>query len=325
MDETVRATRPSPPVNFPSTERTLAHSFSSTMWARRVKSAVLNRFGNQRDVSQPFCRFLGPSLLCICDPWALHSPVSRRLMTCMVALPDGTFMILNGAQHEIAGFDGVDSPNLSALLYDPSQPIGARISILNTTMIAPMYNSEATLLRDGRVLASGSDPNPNGKQIFLEELRIEVYIPPYLNQGLMQPVVTIPNTDWAYGGRYQIMVRLNQGKTRTSSMRVSLVAATSSTHGKVMGGRTIFPEFSFSGNNVCTVTAPPNSKISPPAGTSCSSWMAQCRPTAYSLGSEATQRRSGIGLLCQASILQVSDLLHANRTSSLEKCPTLLS
>ncbi|KAF8264450.1 hypothetical protein EI94DRAFT_1703239 [Lactarius quietus] len=194
--------------------------------------------------------------------WAIERMPSVRVMPCMVALPDGTFMIMNGAQHGISGFDEADNPNLSALLYDPSQPAGARISILNTTTIARMYHSEATLLPDGRVLVSGSDPNPNGKKIFPEELRIEAYIPPYLNEGLKRPVVTIPNTDWAYGGCYQIMVRLFQSKT--SCMRVSLVAATSSTHGNNMGGRTIFPAFSCSENNVCTVTTPPNSKVSPP-------------------------------------------------------------
>jgi hypothetical protein len=180
----------------------------------------------------------------------------------MVALPDGTVMIMNGAQQGVAGFDSASNPNLSALLYDPSQPINARISILNTTTIARLYHSEATLLPDARVLVSGSDPNPDGPQTFPEERRIEVYIPPYLNQGLTQPVVTIQDTDWAYGAQYHISVQLFQGQT--SGMRVSLIAATSSTHGNNMGGRTIFPVFSCPGNNSCTVTAPPNAQISPP-------------------------------------------------------------
>jgi hypothetical protein len=175
----------------------------------------------------------------------------------MVALPDGTFMIVNGAQEGIAGFGGVASdPNLSALLYDPSQPVGLRFSILNSTTIPRMYHSEATLLPDGRVLISGSDPETPGLP---EELRIEVYILPYLNQGFIQPTLTVPNTDWAYGEQYEISVHLFQNQT----MRVSLVAAVSSTHGNVMGGRTIFPAFSCSGT-VCTVTAPPNAQISPP-------------------------------------------------------------
>ncbi|KAH8995153.1 copper radical oxidase [Lactarius hatsudake] len=197
--------------------------------------------------------------------WVIERMPSKRVMPCMVALPDGTFMIMNGAQQGVAGFQAADDPNLSALLYDPSQPVESRISFLNSTTIARMYHSEATLLPDGRVLVSGSDPNgfdPPKPPKFPEELRIEVYIPPYLNEGLAQPVVTIPNTDWAYGGQYQISVQLFQGQT--SGMRVSLVAATSSTHGNAMGGRTIFPAFSCSGNNICTVTAPPNARVSPP-------------------------------------------------------------
>ena len=66
-------------------------------------------------------------------------------MTCMVALPDGTFMIMNGAQQGVAGFGLAEDPNLTALLYDPSQPIGQRISILNTTIVARLYHSEATV------------------------------------------------------------------------------------------------------------------------------------------------------------------------------------
>jgi len=174
----------------------------------------------------------------------------------MVALPDGTYMVLNGAHAGVAGFGLANDPNLSALLYDPTQPIGSRFSILGNTTIARMYHSEATLLPDGRVLVSGSDPETPGLP---EELRIEVYIPPYLSQGLTQPVVTVPNTDWAYGGQYQINVQLFQGQT----LRVSLVAAVSSTHGNSMGGRLIFPAFTCQGN-VCTVTAPPNAKVSPP-------------------------------------------------------------
>ena len=174
----------------------------------------------------------------------------------MVALPDGTYMIVNGAHQGVAGFGLASDPNLSALLYDPSQPVGSRFSILGNTTIARMYHSEAALLPDGRVLISGSDPQTPGLP---EELRIEVYIPPYLSQGLTQPVVTVPNTDWAYGKQYRINVRLYQGQT----MRVSLVAAVSSTHGNTMGGRTIFPAFSCRGT-LCTVTAPPNPQVSPP-------------------------------------------------------------
>ena len=122
-----------------------------------------------------------------------------------------------------------------------------------------MYHSEATLLYDGRVLVSGSDPQTPGLP---EEMRIEVYVPPYLTSGLAQPSFTITQTDWAYGGQYQIQVTLHQGTT--AGMRVSLIAATSSTHGNSMGARTLFPAFNCAGNT-CTITAPPNAFVSPPS------------------------------------------------------------
>jgi hypothetical protein len=96
---------------------------------------------------------------------------SQRVMPCIVNLPDGTYLILNGAQHGVAGFGLANDPNLNAILYDPSQPIGSRMSILGNTIVARLYHSEATLLPDGRVLVSGSDPETPG---FPEEFRIEV-------------------------------------------------------------------------------------------------------------------------------------------------------
>ena len=137
----------------------------------------------------------------------------------MVPLPDGTFMIMNGAQQGVAGFGLATDPNLQALLYDPSQAVGSRISILNTTIVDRLYHSEAILLNDGRVLVSGSDPEDPR---FPQEYRVEVYIPPYLTQGLTQPSFTIENTDWAYGSSNTITVTLHQGTT--SNMRISLVA-----------------------------------------------------------------------------------------------------
>lgn len=191
--------------------------------------------------------------------WTLERMPSRRVMPCMVSLPDGTVMILNGAHHGAAGFGLASDPNLNAILYDPSQPIGSRFAILGNTIVARLYHSEATLLPDGRVLVSGSDPQTPG---FPEEYRIEVYIPPYLNQGFAPPTFSIANTDWAYGGTYTITnLKLFQGTT--ANVRISLIAATSSTHGNAMGARTIFPAFTCGGTS-CTITAPPNAGVSPP-------------------------------------------------------------
>ncbi|KAJ6479618.1 copper radical oxidase [Mycena sanguinolenta] len=190
--------------------------------------------------------------------WLLERMPSQRVMPCMVPLPDGTFMIMNGAHQGLAGFGLATNPNLGALLYDPSKPVNQRITILNTTIVARLYHSEAILLPDARVLVSGSDPQTPQ---YPEEMRIEAYYPPYLTFGFVQPTFTLANTDWAYKGSYPIVVNLHQGTTAT--MKVSLVAAASSTHGNAMGARTIFPAFSCSGTT-CTITAPPNAFVSPP-------------------------------------------------------------
>ncbi|KAF8346395.1 copper radical oxidase [Amanita rubescens] len=190
--------------------------------------------------------------------WTLERMPSKRVLTCMVALPDGTIFIVNGAQQGVAGFALASEPNLNAVLFDPTQPQGQRFSILNNTNVARMYHSEATLLPDASILISGSDPEDAR---YPEEFRIERYVPPYLAQGLAQPTFSVPNNDWSYNGQYQITnVKLFQGTTAT--IRVSLIAATSSTHGNAMGARTLFPAFSCAGTT-CTITAPPNNHVCP--------------------------------------------------------------
>jgi hypothetical protein len=140
-------------------------------------------------------------------------------MPCMANLPDGTFLIVNGAHQGVAGFGLASDPNLQAVLYDPSQPVGQRFSILASTTIPRLYHSEAVLLPDGRVLISGSDPQTPG---FNEELRIEVFIPPYLNAGLKQPTFTLPVNDVAYGAAFKITnVKLFQGSI--TNLKVSLI------------------------------------------------------------------------------------------------------
>ncbi|KAF2258383.1 hypothetical protein CC78DRAFT_587230 [Lojkania enalia] len=190
------------------------------------------------------------------DPeWIIERMPSKRVLTCMTALPDGTFIILNGAQQGHAGFGLATQPNHNAVLYDPRKPLHHRFTVLANTTVSRMYHSEAILLDDGRVLVSGSDPQDDR---FPEEYRVEVFIPPYLMGDPVQPEVTISESqsDWEYGQSY----------TFTSSQGVSAVSilgAGGSTHGNSMGQRTIFPAFSCSGNS-CTVTAPPTAHICPP-------------------------------------------------------------
>jgi hypothetical protein len=189
--------------------------------------------------------------------WTIERMPSPRVMPCMAPLPDGTYLIVNGAQHGVAGFGLATIPNLNALLYDPSKAPGSRITVMANTTVARLYHSEAITLLDGRVLISGSDPQ-DGKNP--EEYRIEVFSPPYLLTGKPRPQYKLASTDWAYGAT--VSFTLSTGP-QNGAITVSLLGAVSSTHGNSMGARTIFPAFSCSGTS-CTVTAPPNANVAPP-------------------------------------------------------------
>ncbi|POS81485.1 copper radical oxidase, partial [Diaporthe helianthi] len=193
--------------------------------------------------------------------WTLERMPSPRVMSCMAPLPDGTYLIANGALEGWAGFNLAFKPNLNALLYDPSKPVGARISVMANTTVARMYHSEAITLLDGRVLISGSDPQDLSDNPNPQEYRIEVFSPPYLLQGKPRPTFTISNRDWEYGAT-GIPFTLG-GAARNGDVKVTLLGAVSSTHGNSMGARTLVPKMSCSGTR-CTVDAPPNAHVCPP-------------------------------------------------------------
>ncbi|RPA85829.1 hypothetical protein BJ508DRAFT_411799 [Ascobolus immersus RN42] len=187
--------------------------------------------------------------------WTIERMPNPRVISCMSALPDGTYLIANGALQGRAGFGTATGPNLNAVLYDPWKPLHQRMSVMANTTIPRMYHSEAQLLMDGRVLIAGSDPqDPRYDQ----EYRVEVFIPPYLTSGLPRPEFTIVDKDWAHNDRVEFTL------TSGTAAKVSLIAADSSTHGNSMGQRTIFPEFTCTGAT-CSVVAPPDGKICPPS------------------------------------------------------------
>jgi len=158
--------------------------------------------------------------------WTLERMPSQRVMSCICALPDGTYLILNGAKEGVAGFGLATDPNYNAILYDPSLPINQRFSIMATTIVARLYHSEAMLLPDGRVLVSGSDPEDG---VHPEEYRVEVFNPPYALSGAAAPSFTIKNVDWAYASTVTITANIPSGNL--AAVRVSMMAAVSSTHG----------------------------------------------------------------------------------------------
>ncbi|KAF7193724.1 WSC domain-containing protein [Pseudocercospora fuligena] len=189
--------------------------------------------------------------------WTIERMPSKRVLTMMTALPDGTFLISGGAHQGTAGFGLATDPNLNAVLYDPSKPVGKRMTVMANTTIARLYHSEAVLLDDGRVLVSGSDPEDN---VHPQEYRNEVFIPPFLMGNPSRPEFNITDLDWSYGSSHALSI-LQPGAG--GNYRVSLMGAVASTHGNSMGQRTYFLSASCSGSS-CTVTAPPDGNTCPP-------------------------------------------------------------
>ncbi|KAG4444113.1 hypothetical protein IFR05_000342 [Cadophora sp. M221] len=194
--------------------------------------------------------------------WTVERMPSRRVMPNMAGLPDGTYVIVGGGQHGVAGFGLGGAPNYNAVMYDPKKPVHQRMSVMANTTVARMYHSEALVLLDGRVLVTGSDPTGDFNSPptnWPEEYRVEVFSPPYLLSGLARPTFSITNKDWKYGTAVTFTVTSGS----TANLKVSLLGSVSSTHGNSMGQRTLFPAVTCSGTT-CTVTVPPNAHVCPP-------------------------------------------------------------
>ncbi|KKY17432.1 putative copper radical oxidase [Phaeomoniella chlamydospora] len=160
------------------------------------------------------------------DPtWTIERMPSSRVIVCMVSLPDGTYLILNGGENGAAGFGLGRDPNHNAVLYDPAKSVGSRMTSMANTTIDRLYHSEAILMMDGSILVSGSDPEDGTHP---QEHRLEYFSPPYLLSGASRPAFSIDNTDWAYGETVSFTLTAQT----STDIRVSLIAAMGSTHDK---------------------------------------------------------------------------------------------
>src|SRR6266853_1344512 len=97
-----------------------------------------------------------------------------------VVLPDRTVLVSGG------NGTNEDAPTavLESEIYHPDTNTWA---LAAKAQVARMYHSIALLLPDGRVLAAGSNPNRRD-----DELRLEIFHPPYLFKGPRPFVETAP-------------------------------------------------------------------------------------------------------------------------------------
>jgi len=104
-----------------------------------------------------------------------------------VILPDRTVHVSGGSG---IGED-VATAVLNSELYDPASNAW---TVAATATVPRLYHSVALLLPDGRVITAGSNPHRTD-----DELRLELYHPPYLFRG-PRPSIDYVGPLWTHGG-----------------------------------------------------------------------------------------------------------------------------
>ncbi|KDR75046.1 hypothetical protein GALMADRAFT_248901 [Galerina marginata CBS 339.88] len=177
-----------------------------------------------------------------------------RTMPNFIALPDGTVLNLNGGKLGTAGYGNDtwaighsygDGPVLRPAIYNPNAAQGGRWSTdgLQSSTVPRMYHSSATLLPDGSVFVSGSNPNPDytvGPDVtYPTEYRTELFYPSYFNQRRPQPAGIL--AQFSYGGpSFDISLGADDlfgAVQNVKSAKVVIIRPGFSTHAMNMGQR----------------------------------------------------------------------------------------
>jgi hypothetical protein len=123
-----------------------------------------------------------------------------RLHLNSVLLPDRTVFVTGGSLKQ------EDQPlaRLQSEIYDPPSDTWTMTA---ASTVPRLYHSTALLLPDGRVVAAGGNPEGGTHVLWnqdaQEEMRLEVFSPPYLFRG-PRPAITSAPQDWAYGQQVDI-------------------------------------------------------------------------------------------------------------------------
>ena len=178
-----------------------------------------------------------------------------RLHLNAVLLPDRTIFVNGGSLKQ------EDEPlaRLQSEIYDPATDTW---TLTAACTVPRLYHSTALLLSDGRVVAAGGNPeggtHVEWDQDPEEEMRLEIFSPPYLFRGL-RPSITAAAEQWNYGQTVDIK------SPQAGTLRwAHLVANCVTTHSFDMNQRLVDLPIASQANGTVRVTVTNNPNIAPP-------------------------------------------------------------
>jgi hypothetical protein len=177
---------------------------------------------------------------------AMHHP---RMHLCATLLPDRTVLVNGGSGME----ESHQHVSPHAEIYHPElnawRPAAA-------SRVDRLYHSVALLTPDGRVVTAGSNPQRTD-----EELRIEVFWPPYLFAG-PRPVITPAATEVGHGTT--LTVSLDADVTPAELREASLLRPGATTHSADSEQRLIDLPMTLAGPDTVELAVPGDPAIAPP-------------------------------------------------------------
>jgi hypothetical protein len=210
------------------------------------------------------CGLINPeSLTSKWNTTAIDMPFGRVLGD-LLHLPDGSILLINGAQSGMAGWDLGTKPAFTAALFNVST---STWFTLNSTSIPRLYHSTAMLLPDGRVMVAGSSPNAptelNFTGEFQTEYRVEYYIPHYLQSSSPKPVIGKISSSWTeYDASFHVQVT---NVPVLSLVEFNIIQPGFRTHSTGHGQRMVWLRSIVSKvANEFIVLSPPTAAIAPP-------------------------------------------------------------
>ncbi|XP_059638254.1 aldehyde oxidase GLOX1-like [Cornus florida] len=240
------------PRNYPSTRSSVLLPLKDLQRPENIEAEVLVCGGAPKGsyTSVQSGKFVGALKTCgrikITDPdpqWVVERMPLARVMGDMLLLPNGNVLIINGAAAGTAGWEKARHPVLKPIIYRPDSPIESRFEVQNPTTIPRLYHSTAIMLRDGRVLVGGSNPNVfyNFTGIlFPTELSLEAFSPSYLDSGSrgLRPRIVSPisQAKLRYGQKVTVRFKV-MGVLNENLISVTMLVPPFNTHSFSMNQR----------------------------------------------------------------------------------------